>query len=113
LEVGLSLHPALAPQKFLNFLRGVRAIRSAERPLARDEWPSHRGSILGRDMLLLLLAPQGQSSWGAELSRGAVCHSRRSLDLVRTEPIGLIDLGRGRKGAYRVHAHVHAADTLV
>lgn len=62
-------------------------------------------------LLLLLLAPQRQSSWGAELSRGAVCHSRWSLDLVRTEPIGLIDLRCGGRGAYRVH--VHTVDTLV
>ena len=47
LEVGLSLQPTLATQKFLNFLRGVRAIRSAERSLTRDEWSSHWGSILG------------------------------------------------------------------
>jgi hypothetical protein len=59
LVVALSLHPALAPQKFLNFLRGVRAVRSGERPLARDEWLSHRGSILGGNVLLLLLLLRG------------------------------------------------------
>jgi hypothetical protein len=53
--VGLSLHPALAPQEFLNFLRGVRAIRSAERPLARDERLSHRVNVLGGNVLLRML----------------------------------------------------------
>ena len=102
LEVGLSLQPALAPQKFLNFLRRVRAIRSAKRSIACDERLSHRVSILGgnmlRRLLLLLLqwvAPQRHSSWGAKLSRGAVYHSCCwSLDLVRT--VGLMDLMRPR-----------------
>lgn len=89
LEVSLSLQSALAPQKFFNFLCRVRAIRSAKRPIARDERLSHRVSILGGYMLrlrLLLLqwvGPQRHSSWGAEMSRGAVYHSCCwSLDLV-------------------------------
>lgn len=52
LIVGSSLHPALAPQKFFDFL--VRT-RSIERAIARDEWLSHRRSVLRRYVLRLLL----------------------------------------------------------
>ena len=56
LIVGSSLYPALAPQKFFNFLRTIRVFRSIERAIARDEWLSHgRMSVLRRYMLRLLL----------------------------------------------------------
>lgn len=80
--------PALAPQKFLDFLRAVRTFRGRERPFARNERLSHRGRILGRNVRLKwVVAPQrrwssSSSSWvAAELARGASSHCRRSRDL--------------------------------
>jgi hypothetical protein len=114
--VDSSLHPTLAPQKFFNFLRAVRAFRNIERAIARDEWLSHRR----RYMLLLLqwLAPQRQSSsnWGVERPRGAVYYSYSwSLDLVTERAIGhLTDVsGMGWQGAYRVHDIDTDTDTRV
>jgi hypothetical protein len=53
--MGSSLHPALAPQKFFNFLCGVRAFRIIERALAGDEWLSHRRrNVLRRYVLMLM-----------------------------------------------------------
>ena len=79
--------PALAPQKFLDFLRAVRSFRGRERPFTRNERLSHRGRILGRNVRLKwVVAPQRRwpSSWvaaAAELAHGASSHCRWSRDL--------------------------------
>jgi hypothetical protein len=117
--VNIALRPALTSQEFLDFLRTVRTIRSLDRPLARNERLSHRRCILRRNVRLKRVAPQRWSPQRAELSRGAVSHSRRSRDL--TTECWLIHDQRstfkmrvswewaGGGGAYSVH--VNANDT--
>ena len=91
--VNISLRSALAPQKFLDFLRAVRTIRDRERPLARNErLPHRRRSILRRNVRLDRVAPQRRSSWCSELSRGAVPHCRWSRDLTTERWLVMISL---------------------